>query len=69
MPHPQVSSRALHSPAETSPERHTFFRTLTKQLDLLKEAIPGLTDVAILLNPPNPMIQPYVAAMRRPRSR
>jgi putative ABC transport system substrate-binding protein len=36
-----------------------------KQLELLKEAIPGLTDVAILLNPANPMNEPVVPAMRR----
>jgi putative ABC transport system substrate-binding protein len=35
-----------------------------KQLELLKEAIPGLTDVAILLNPANPMNEPVVPAMR-----
>ena len=35
-----------------------------KQLELLKEAIPGLTDVAILLNPTNPMNEPVVPAMR-----
>ena len=35
-----------------------------KQLELLKEAIPGLTHVAILLNPANPMIEPVVPAMR-----
>jgi ABC-type uncharacterized transport system substrate-binding protein len=35
-----------------------------KQLELLKEAIPGLTDVAILLNPANPMIEPVVPAIR-----
>jgi putative tryptophan/tyrosine transport system substrate-binding protein len=35
-----------------------------KQLELLKEAIPNLTDVAILLNPANPMYEPVVPAMR-----
>jgi ABC-type uncharacterized transport system substrate-binding protein len=35
-----------------------------KQLEMLKEAIPGLNDVAILLNPANPMIEPVVPAMR-----
>jgi putative tryptophan/tyrosine transport system substrate-binding protein len=36
-----------------------------KQLELLKEAIPGLTDVAILLNPANPSYEPVVLAMRQ----
>jgi putative tryptophan/tyrosine transport system substrate-binding protein len=35
-----------------------------KQLELLKEAVPGLTDVAILLNSSNPMYEPVVPAMR-----
>ncbi len=35
-----------------------------KQLELLKEAIPALTDVAILLNPANPMNEPAVPAMK-----
>jgi putative tryptophan/tyrosine transport system substrate-binding protein len=35
-----------------------------KQLELLKAAIPGLTDVAVLLNPANPMYEPVVPAMR-----
>jgi putative tryptophan/tyrosine transport system substrate-binding protein len=35
-----------------------------KQLELLKEAIPGLTDVAILLNPANPVNEPVVPVMR-----
>ena len=36
-----------------------------KQLELLKETIPSLTDVAILLNPANPMNEPVVPAMKR----
>jgi putative ABC transport system substrate-binding protein len=36
-----------------------------KQLELLKETIPGLTDVAILLNPANPMNEPVVPAMQQ----
>ncbi|MFZ2135543.1 MAG: ABC transporter substrate-binding protein [Xanthobacteraceae bacterium] len=36
-----------------------------KQLELLKEVIPGLTDVAILLNPANPMNEPVVPAMKQ----
>ena len=36
-----------------------------KQLELLKETIPSLTDVAILLNPSNPMNEPVVPMMRR----
>jgi putative ABC transport system substrate-binding protein len=35
-----------------------------KQLELLKEAIPGLADVAVLLNPANPMYEAVVPAMR-----
>src|SRR5882757_2888894 len=35
-----------------------------KQLELLKEAIPALTDVGILMNPANPMNEPVVPAMR-----
>ena len=36
-----------------------------KQLELLKETIPGLSDVAILLNPANPMNEPVVPAIRQ----
>jgi putative ABC transport system substrate-binding protein len=36
-----------------------------KQLELLRETIPGLTNVAILLNPANPMNEPVVPAMKR----
>ena len=36
-----------------------------KQLELLKETIPGLTDVGVLMNPANPMNEPAVPAMRR----
>ncbi len=36
-----------------------------KQLELLKETISNLTDVAILLNPANPMNVPVVPTMRR----
>jgi putative ABC transport system substrate-binding protein len=36
-----------------------------KQLELLKELIPGLTDVGILLNPANPMNEPVVPAMKQ----
>jgi putative ABC transport system substrate-binding protein len=35
-----------------------------KQLELFKETIPDLTDVAILLNPANPMNVPVVPAMK-----
>jgi putative tryptophan/tyrosine transport system substrate-binding protein len=35
-----------------------------KQLELLKETIPGLSDVAILLNTANPMNEPIVPAMK-----
>jgi putative ABC transport system substrate-binding protein len=36
-----------------------------KQLELLKETIPSLSDIAILLNPANPMNEPVVPTMRR----
>ena len=36
-----------------------------KQLELLKEVVPGLTDVGILLNPANPMNEPVVPAMKQ----
>src|SRR6516225_3429033 len=36
-----------------------------KQLELLKDAIPGLTDVAVLLNPANPVNEPVVPVMRQ----
>jgi putative tryptophan/tyrosine transport system substrate-binding protein len=36
-----------------------------KQLELLKELIPGLTDVGILLNPANPMNEPVLPAMKQ----
>jgi putative tryptophan/tyrosine transport system substrate-binding protein len=35
-----------------------------KQLELLKEVVPHLTDVGVLLNPVNPMNDPVVPAMR-----
>jgi putative tryptophan/tyrosine transport system substrate-binding protein len=35
-----------------------------KRLELLKEAVPTLTDVGILLNPLNPMNEPIIPAMR-----
>ena len=43
----------------------TFFNPelAAKRLELLKEAMPGLTDVGILLNPANPMIGPVLPAM------
>jgi putative ABC transport system substrate-binding protein len=45
----------------------TFFvpELSAKQLELLKELIPGLTDVGILLNPANPMNEPVVPAMKQ----
>jgi putative ABC transport system substrate-binding protein len=36
-----------------------------KRLELLKEIVPGLTDVGILLNSANPMNEPIVPAMKR----
>jgi putative tryptophan/tyrosine transport system substrate-binding protein len=36
-----------------------------KQLELLKETIPSLTDVAILLNPGNPVNEPVVPTMKQ----
>jgi putative tryptophan/tyrosine transport system substrate-binding protein len=36
-----------------------------KRLELLKEIVPGLTDVGILLNSKNPMNEPIVPAMKR----
>jgi putative ABC transport system substrate-binding protein len=35
-----------------------------KRLELLAEAVPGLADVGVLLNPANPMNEPIVPAMR-----
>jgi putative tryptophan/tyrosine transport system substrate-binding protein len=34
-----------------------------KRLELLKEVVPGVTDVAVLVNPANPMNMPIVPAM------
>jgi putative ABC transport system substrate-binding protein len=44
----------------------TFFNPelAAKRLELLKETLPGLTDVGILLNPVNPMNEPIIPAMR-----
>jgi ABC-type uncharacterized transport system substrate-binding protein len=44
----------------------TFFNPelAAKRLELLKETIPGLTDVGVLLNPVNPINDPIVPAMR-----
>ena len=36
-----------------------------KRLELLKETMPGLTDVGVLLNPVNPANAPIVPAVRR----
>jgi putative ABC transport system substrate-binding protein len=36
-----------------------------KRLELLKETMPGLTDVGVLLNPVNPAMTPIVPAVRR----
>jgi putative ABC transport system substrate-binding protein len=35
-----------------------------KRLELLKEIMPGLTDVGVLLNPVNPMNEPIIPAMK-----
>jgi putative ABC transport system substrate-binding protein len=45
----------------------TFFNPelAAKRLELLKETLPSLTDVGVLLNPVNPMNEPIVPAMRR----
>jgi putative ABC transport system substrate-binding protein len=44
----------------------TFFNPelAAKRLELLKEVIPGLTDVGILLNPENPMNEPIIPKMK-----
>jgi putative tryptophan/tyrosine transport system substrate-binding protein len=36
-----------------------------KRLELLKETMPGLTDVGVLINPDNPANAPIVSAVRR----
>jgi ABC-type uncharacterized transport system substrate-binding protein len=36
-----------------------------KRLELLKETMPGLTDVGILLNSANPMNEPILPQMSR----
>ena len=43
----------------------TFFNPelAAKRLELLKEIIPGLTDVGVLLNPTNPMNEPLLPKM------
>jgi putative ABC transport system substrate-binding protein len=45
----------------------TFFNPelAAKRIELLKEAMPGLTDVGILLNLANPMIEPVLPQMNR----
>jgi putative ABC transport system substrate-binding protein len=45
----------------------TFFNPelAAKRLELLKETLPSLTDVGVLLNPVNPFNEPIVPAMRR----
>jgi ABC-type uncharacterized transport system substrate-binding protein len=45
----------------------TFFNPelAAKRLELLKETLPSLTDVGVLLNPVNPINEPIVPAMRR----
>jgi putative ABC transport system substrate-binding protein len=45
----------------------TFFNPelAAKRLELLKETLPGLTDVGVLLNPVNPFSEPIVPTMRR----
>ena len=45
----------------------TFFNPelAAKRLELLKETLPGLTDVGVLLNPVNPINEPIVPTMRR----
>jgi putative ABC transport system substrate-binding protein len=44
----------------------TFFNPelAAKRLELLKEVIPDLTDVGVLLNPSNPMNEPVIPAMK-----
>jgi putative tryptophan/tyrosine transport system substrate-binding protein len=43
----------------------TFFNPelAAKRVELLKEAIPGLTDIGVLLNPANPMNAPVIPKM------
>jgi ABC transporter substrate binding protein len=45
----------------------TFFNPelAAKRLELLKETLPDLTDVGVLLNPVNPINEPIVPVMRR----
>jgi len=45
----------------------TFFNPelAAKRLELLKETMPGLTDVSILMNPTNPMNEPVLPQMRQ----
>jgi putative ABC transport system substrate-binding protein len=44
----------------------TFFNPelAAKRLELVKEVIPNLTDVGVLLNPSNPMNEPVIPAMK-----
>src|SRR5262245_30730616 len=45
----------------------TFFNPelAAKRLELLKDIVPGLKDVGVLLNPANPVNEPIIPAMRR----
>lgn len=64
MPLRPDSSQALRGPAETSPDRLILVPELTaKRLELLKEAVPRITQVGVLVNVTNPSTESFLKVM------